>query len=180
MKKERDLKEQLIRKGNKKAFESFYLQHSQSLIAYLQMLVRDPEQAKDIAQQSFIQLWLKATDIPKDVPLKKYLFGIAKNRFIDQYRAKKKENQLLEQLKMEAMEEYHLEEAQDMTPKLELMQLAMESLPPRCREILLLSKMEGVAYKEIAERLNISVKTVEAQMRIAYIKIREYDTQNKK
>ena len=49
----------------------------------------------------------------------------------------------------------------------------IEELPPKCKEILLLNKREGKKYHEIAEQLQISIKTVESQMRIAYKKIRE-------
>ena len=49
----------------------------------------------------------------------------------------------------------------------------IETLPPKCKEILLLNKISGLKYKEISEHLHISQKTVETQMRVAYIKIRK-------
>lgn len=172
MKSDKDLSEHLIRTGDKKAFEMFYRGHFKSLIAYLRMFIKDPELAKDIAQQSFVKLWIKRTIVPKEVPLKRYLFGIAKNHFIDQHRARMRENQTLEKLKIEALEHYSSEPTEPMTNRTELLKQAINALPPKCREILLMSKMEGLSYKQIALRLNISVKTVESQMRIAYTKIR--------
>lgn len=172
MKKDKDLSEHLIRTGDKKAFEVFYRIHFKSLIAYLRMFIRDPEHAKDIAQQSFVKLWIKRTAVPNDVPLKRYLFGIAKNHFVDQHRARIRENQVLESLKMDALAHYHNGDTEPETHRSELLKQAINKLPPKCREILLLSKMDGLTYKQIALQLNISVKTVESQMRIAYTKIR--------
>ena len=53
------------------------------------------------------------------------------------------------------------------------MRQVIDSLPPKCREIIMLNKIQGVKYKEIADQMGISVKTVESQMRIAFTKIRE-------
>lgn len=172
VKRGEDLSEQLIRTGDKKAFEMFYRTHFKSLIAYLRMFVKEPEQAKDLAQQSFAKLWIKRTAVPGHVPLKKYLFGIAKNHFIDKLRAKEREEKALEMLKIEALTHYHNDDNQEIARKSELLNQAIEILPPKCQEILLLSKREGLTYKQIASQLNISVKTVESQMRIAYAKIR--------
>jgi len=57
--------------------------------------------------------------------------------------------------------------------RLEKLKAIIETLPEKCKEILLLNKMDGLKYREIAIKLNISIKTVEAQMRIAFQKIRE-------
>lgn len=174
MKSNEDLNEQLIRSGDEKAFERFYRIHFRSLIAYLRMFIKEPEQSKDLAQQSFVKLWIKREAVPKEVPLKKYLFGIAKNLFIDQHRANVRENKVLERLKMEALNHYHNEDIGALDRKSALLKCAIESLPEKCREVLLLSKIEGYSYKQIALELNISIKTVESQMRIAYTKIRTF------
>lgn len=174
MESDKDLNEHLVRAGDKKAFESFYGKHFNSVVAYLRMFIKNRDLAKDIAQQSFIKLWIKRTSVPKDVPLKKYLFRVAKNHFIDQHRAKEVENKALEKFKIEALRHSRFENTATVMRRIELLRKAIEELPPKCREILLLSKMEGLAYKQIALRLDISVKTVESQMRIAYTKIRAF------
>ena len=55
----------------------------------------------------------------------------------------------------------------------DIIEKALNALPERCREIFILSKLEGRKQKEIAEELNVSVKTIETQMTIAYKKLRE-------
>ena len=55
----------------------------------------------------------------------------------------------------------------------DIIEKALNALPERCREIFILSKLEGKKQKEIAEELNVSVKTIETQMTIAYKKLRE-------
>lgn len=80
---------------------------------------------------------------------------------------------VLDVLKRHALE-VRLHEGEDATARrIEKLKKIIEILPDGCREILTLNKMEGLKYREIAEKLNISVKTVESQMRIAYRKIRE-------
>jgi len=168
----KNLSEHLIRTGDKRAFEMFYRKHFKSLIIYLRMFSKDPELAKDIAQQSFVKLWIKRSVIPKEVSLKRYLFGIAKNNFMDQYRNRKREIKMLDEIKVQAIQNYSTEQGEPFAHKVTLLKCAIDELPEKCREILLMSKIEGLSYKQIAQRLNISVKTVESQMRIAYKKIR--------
>src|SRR5690606_6339356 len=117
VKRVEDLNEQLIRSGDEKAFERFYCIHFISLVAYLRMFIKEPEQAKDLAQQSFVKLWIKREAVPKGVPLKKYLFGIAKNHFFDFHRVKERENEALETLKIDVLTTYHNEDSQNLARK---------------------------------------------------------------
>lgn len=87
-------------------------------------------------------------------------------------RQKNRQSGLLEELKYQALEEEEGRPENDLQEAPARLRKIIETLPPRCREILDL-KMQGFKYQEIAEQLNISIKTVESQMRIAYVKIRD-------
>ncbi|WP_255518108.1 sigma-70 family RNA polymerase sigma factor [Fulvivirga sp. M361] len=65
------------------------------------------------------------------------------------------------------------EDTESLEKRIEKVKQVVDSLPPKCQEIIRLNKLEGIKYKDIAVRMDISVKTVESQMRIAFKKIRE-------
>ncbi|MCM4168089.1 ECF RNA polymerase sigma factor SigL [Arenibacter antarcticus] len=151
------------------AFEQLY----GPLLAYTKTLTNNPEQAKDIVQNCFITLWQKRPDLLESPTLKSFLFTTAYNSFIDLYRKNKRKNKILDNLKYSMAKEYIIEEESNLDIKIKRLKLIIAELPPKCKEILLLNKRDGLKYKEIALRLNISEKTVESQMRIAFKKIRE-------
>ena len=164
---------QRIIDGDSAAFKIFFDRNYQDLLAYVTVYVRNQNWAKDIAQYAFIKIWEKRNRLNPEKSLKSYLFQIAKNRYLNEYRKKMRTEDLLDALKERAMTDILMGEKNDMDKKLEVLRKAVDNLPPKCRDILLLNKYDGLSYKEIAKHLNLSVKTIESQMRIAYKKIRE-------
>lgn len=130
--------------------------------------------AKEIAHDVFLNLWDKRNEIDSSTPLKSYLFTSVYNRCMNYIRDNKKFNRgeqvfnILEQ-KAESPPRDHLEEQELESRIIE----AMNSLPERCREIFMMNRFEGNKYAEIAEKMGISVKTVETQMSKALRILRE-------
>lgn len=161
-----------IKQGNEQAFKAFFDANYKPLCVYLRSFTPDLDTAQELAQAAFVDFWNKRNEIEIRTSSKSYLFRMGYNLFLNRLRKKKKQESLLEDLKYKALQEQnerpedHLKEATERLKKI------VETLPSRCKEVLEL-KMQGHKYQEIADILNISVKTVEAQMRIAYIKIRE-------
>ncbi|MGS2761328.1 RNA polymerase sigma-70 factor [Sinomicrobium sp. M5D2P9] len=150
-------------------FNAYYI----PLVAYIMQYTGDRSEAEDIAQNSFVKLWEKREGLRIRTSLKSYLYSTAYNLFIDKYWQNKKTNDYVESLKEEALYEISNQSEAEWMRQLEMLEKTIEGLPPKCRRIFILNKKEGFSYKEVAEKLNISVKTVEAQMRIAMIKLRE-------
>ena len=125
----------------------------------------DNDTAKEIAHDVFLNLWGKRETVDSSTSLKSYLFTSVYNRcmnYIRDQRKFNKDDQIFDIIEQEAQEmpHDHLE-----TQELESRIIeALGSLPTRCKEIFMLSRFEGISYAEIAERLGISVKTVETQM----------------
>jgi len=157
----------------KKVFKIVFNQFYGPLLAYTKTLTNDVDQAKDIVQNCFIILWQKHPDQIESPKLKSFLFTMAHNSFIDLYRKNQRQNKILDDLKYSMAKESLIEEVANPDYKVKKLKMVIEGLPPKCREILLLNKRDGIKYKEIAIRLSISEKTVESQMRIAFKKIRE-------
>jgi RNA polymerase sigma-70 factor (ECF subfamily) len=143
------------------------------VLAYAKTLTNNHDKAKDLAQNCFIILWQKRPDLIESPTLKRFLFTTAYNSYVDLYRKDQRKNRILDDIKYRMANEYICEENSNVELKIKKLKMVIEQLPPKCQQILLLNKRDGLKYKEIALRMNISVKTVESQMRIAFKKIRE-------
>lgn len=167
-----ELKEAILKDGGK-AFEFFFTKHNNLLIGYVTALTRDRDVAEDITQQAFINLWSRLNTIPADTNLKQYLFKIAKNLYIDHYRKQKTKTDAYANLTTEALADQVEEENTHLQKRIKLMLSIIEMLPNRCQEVLRLTKLEGLTYQEVADRLDISVKTVDSQLQLAYKRIKK-------
>ncbi|MEG3659928.1 sigma-70 family RNA polymerase sigma factor [Arenibacter palladensis] len=143
------------------------------VLAYTKTLTNSHDKAKDIVQNCFIILWQKRPDLIESPTLKRFLFTTAYNSFVDLYRKDQRKNTILDDIKYSMAYEHTNEENGNVEIKIKKLKMVIQQLPPKCQQILLLNKRDGLKYKEIALRLDISVKTVESQMRIAFKKIRE-------
>ena len=162
-----------IKNGDQLAFKLIYEEFYEPLLAYITTFTRNRQDAKDIVQNCFIILWNKRKDLADDSSLKSYLFTVAHNLYINQYKKDLYRSRVLDELKFKALNN-RIDESRTITEaRIERMTLLIENLPPRCKQIFLMSKREGKKYIEISTLLNISSKTVESQMRIAYQKIRD-------
>ena len=162
-----------IKDNNPLAFQQFYNKYYQRLLSYIITFTKDRDQAKDIVQEAFVILWTNRESIDTSKSPKSYIFFVARNIFIDHYRKEKRDLQFLIELKETALSEQIENDSEEIKQRIEKMKRMIENLPEKCKIILKLSKIEGLNYQEIANHLNISPKTVESQMRIAFNKIRE-------
>ncbi|MDL2256151.1 RNA polymerase sigma-70 factor [Parabacteroides sp. OttesenSCG-928-G06] len=149
-------------------FEYLFRQLQPRLFAYCCKYVDDKELARDIVQDSFINLWenYEAVNTSFDY----YLFKAVRNRCISHFRSLKThaDYEELVHLRIKEIEihpelntplvDFYLHEVE------KLLQQSMEKLPQKCRHIFVLSRMQGKKNQEIADQLNISIRTVEAQL----------------
>ncbi|WBL26570.1 RNA polymerase sigma factor [Zunongwangia sp. HGR-M22] len=163
----------LWKKGDEESFTVLFNELYQPLVAYLLQYTDKPADAEDIAQSTFIKLWEKRSHINLTISIKSYLYTSAYNSYVDNFRKEKKNKSYLEDLKHQALQSLVDEPEEEFQKKIKLIQKTVEGLPDRCRTIFKLHKEKGRSYKEIADKLEISVKTVEAQMSIALKRIRK-------
>ena len=164
---------ELLQKGDEQSFTKLFEVLYQPMVAYLLQYVNKVADAEDIAQNTFIKLWEKKDDLNLTVSLKSYLYSIAYNMFIDNYRKEKKTQTYLDSLKQEALQSIIEEPEENFQKKMRLIEQTVNNLPKRCRIIFNMHKKQGYSHKEIAKELNISTKTVESQISIALKRIRE-------
>jgi RNA polymerase sigma-70 factor (ECF subfamily) len=135
--------------------------------------LKDLDKSEDVVQGVFVKFWGKRKDIQIEISLKAYLFQAVKNSCLNELKHEKVKakykDYVLYMEKEEDVEEQNLESA-DLE---ELIHQKIEALPEKRKVIFLLSRTEGLKYSEIAERLNISIKTVETQISLALKYLRE-------
>lgn len=165
-----------IKNSNQGVFELVFNFYYAGLVVFADQIIKDTSISEDIVQSVFMKLWETRETI--DIrSFRSYFIQCVKNRCIDHLRSqqvKAKFNNRVPESDLLAMGE-------DLWTKTELSELieqSVESLPPRCREIFRMSRYENLKIAEIADRLNISKRTVETQiskaLKILRIKLIDY------
>lgn len=161
--------------------ETLFRAHYRALCLYALHYVGDLATAEDLVMDSFVRLYERSSETGPQSPIiytKSYLFQMVRNASIDYLRRKAAEGAPDAALPLDAVpdvadtapeEQQLLQERSEREARL---WAAIDRLPQACRNILLLSKRDGLKNREIADALGISLKTVEAQLTKAYATLR--------
>ena len=147
------------------AFEQLFKSHYKALHAYANVMLRDEDTAEEIVQSMFLRFWEKRSLLNIQTSIKAYLYKCVHNdslNYIKHQTIKTK----YQDYAVHSMNDHH-EPASSRVELNELqsrLQEALKELPEQCRTIFQMSRFEELKYKEIAEQLGISIKTVENQM----------------
>jgi RNA polymerase sigma-70 factor (family 1) len=162
-----------LKKGDKQAFKTIYENNIEGLMAFINGYTKNKSQTEDIVQETFIKLWNIRETLNQNISISGFLYKTAYNNFIDNYRKKQRELSMLDNWMYKRLMEMTMDDEDIKANKIKHILKAIEELPPRCKEVFTLSKFEQLKYSEIAEKLNLSIKTVEAQMGRAFSLIRK-------
>ena len=163
-----------ISSGNVNAFEQLFRQHYSGLCGYATKYVWDPDQAEEIVQDLFYNIWNKKQNLSIEISIEAYLFRAVRNACLNYLKHQKIRQQHAEAIKNVSPEGSVSSENPVETLELQVkIDEVVDSLPPERQKIFKLSRYEGLKYKEIANQLGLSVKTVEAQMGKALRTLRE-------
>lgn len=152
--------------------------HYDALCNYAYAIVKDYDEAEDIVQGVFIKFWNNENKAEIADKAKQYLIRSVKFKCID-YQRKAIVKRKYEKEAVHTMEadqrtatdiDFELEESTDLK---DVLMMAISELPQKTREVFMMSKLDGLRYKEIADHLDISPKTVENQMGRAFKHLRE-------
>ena len=147
-----------------KDFKMIYDAHFDDLRRYLIYRSGDQDLSKDIAQNVFMKVWTKKIEIASG-NIKSLLFKMATDEFISHIRKKKVEKEYTESIDLRLIREP--DNNDDLLEKKVLFQKALNQLPEKQKTALLMNKMQGLTYKEIAEVLNLSQKAIEKRIGLA-------------
>lgn len=154
------------------SFEKLFREFYPALLRYCTKITRNQAIAEDIVQEKFIHLWEKRNEINIHSSYKSYLYTTVKNKAIDYLRTQYSKSFLSYDqapLLTESETPLQLMESEEYS---KLVTRAVESLPDKCFVVFSLKRYGELSRKEIAEKLNISEKTVDNHLAIATKKIR--------
>ena len=168
-----------LKEGKENAFEMIFRTYYQPLCKYAYSFLNDKDEAEEVVQASFISFWERRGELRIESSLKSYLYRMVRNACLNVIKHEKvKQQHAAVQL---AGGELSQESSSQPVVASELEQKiheSMKALPEQCRLVFQLSRFEELKYQEIAEQLNISVKTVENQvgkaLKIMRTQLKEY------
>ena len=163
-------------------FDRIYIAYFAKMKRFAKEYVVSDEDAENVVHDVFLEVWEKREMLVFQINLVAYLFSSIKNKCIDCLRRR-----ILEQEAAARMQEEYAISLRMKLNSLDgfdqhiwnennietVLTKAIDSLPEKCREIFIKSKIEGRKQKEIADELNVSINTIEKQMSIAYRKLKE-------
>ncbi|GGD96214.1 RNA polymerase sigma factor [Maribacter cobaltidurans] len=159
--------------GEEKAYIFLLNTYHRQLNAYALTLVHDSAMAQDIVQNVFLKTWKSRKKLNSQFSIQSFLYKSVYNEFINAYQ-KNKSMMLLHQKYVESsIEVVENADASMLQKMIGIVNREVGKLPPKCQKIFILSKKEGLTNQEISKFLNISVKTVEAQITKAFKILKE-------
>lgn len=163
-----------ISEGDSEAWEDLYKLLYDPLVAFINRLVRSQEDASDISQDVFVNLWLNHSSIDPKQNIKGYIYGIARNLSFRHIRERSKDYaSSLDDVPSINLEEYSPEDIMRADEISILISLTLDRMPPQRRKVFELSRYNGLNNDQIADKLEISIRTVESHIYQAKKEIRE-------
>lgn len=147
--------------GDEAAFRSIYDQLHRRIFQLLTSLVKEPEQAEELLQETFVCLWVNREKLDPRQPLYPYVYLTARRLAIDHFRKRMTEEKAKRSLKLELEDvSYETDELIDAADLYRFAEEAIRTLPRQQQTVFMLSRQQGLSYDEIAEQLEISPNTV--------------------
>lgn len=172
----------LIKNGDQKVFQTIVFKYSDPLLTFSIGFVRKREIAEEIVSDAFVTLWHQRDKILEIHDLKAYLYILVRNASISYLRRMNS----WKEISLDTLEEYYTlpitgPETDEITEEiLNQVNQAIDQLPPKCKIVFTLAKVQGMKYKEISEVLGISVKTINNHIANALVHISQSLAENKK
>jgi RNA polymerase sigma-70 factor (ECF subfamily) len=168
-----------IRNGNEAAFEKVFKMYFRNLHAFAYTFTKDDDIAEEIVQNVFFRIWEKKNQLQIDDSLRAYLYRSVHNESLNHIKHLKVKTsfqlQYSDHMESSNQDASHQMIASELEDKI---QKAINELPQQCRTIFQMSRFEQLKYQQIADQLNLSIKTVENQMgkalKVLRIKLVEY------
>lgn len=164
-----------LRFGNEAALRQIFDRHYPLLLSDIYRLIPDESTCQDLAQELFVDLWNKRESLDIHTSLRAYLRRAAVNKSLNYIKANRRfqfdDTDELGHLPDTSAADFGLKEKQDTLE--DALHAAIDTLPEKCRAVFNLSRFEQLSHREIAEKLGISVKTIENQITKAMKMLRD-------
>lgn len=161
--------------GNEHAFRQLFDTFADRIYGVAYTYTKSPHLSEEIVQDVFVKIWLKRASLPALKSIADYIFIISRNRIINELRRLKTEKKYLQQLFSAETENLRSPESEYVLKESRSLVLhAIDSLPPRQREVYQLNQLQGMRLGEVAIQLGLSRNTVRNHLSRAVQSVREY------
>ena len=168
-----------ITKGDKDAFSLVFKKYYGKVLRFILSMVKQQSIAEDLSQDIFVKLWAQRKKLSAISSIDNYLFIVARNRTLDFFRSafRKKECQdLAEEVLLSIASRDSSHERVDDKSLIDAIRMAVNSLPPKRRDIFMMSRFDGMTNDEIASLMGVTRKTVENQLTLASSQIKKMNS----
>ncbi len=163
-----------IQKGSLEAFRIFFNQYYQSVKNFANGMLKNIDEADDVAQNVFMKIWLNRRSLSAERSLDSYVFTIARNEIYDSFRKTSAHTRYRQHLTiLPPTSDFDMESSFDTREIRRILQETIEKMPEKRREIFKMSRQQYLSNEEIADRLHISKRTVEKHISLALKTIRD-------
>lgn len=163
---------QAIKRRDYDAFNELFESYFKKMTLFAEYFLLDRDEAEDIAQEVFVDLWNNSATLPDVLNLKSYLFAQVRNRCLNRLKHLHVEDNYKQWL-AEAQAYAEISEAEIDPELLKRVYDVIENLPDQARHVFKSCVLEGKKYKDVAEEMGVSVNTINTQMTRSYKYIRE-------
>lgn len=161
-----------IKNGCKITFEKVYNTYFDKIYSFVFNQCKSETVSEEVVQQVFVKLWEKRDRLSIEYPLEVQLYRMTKSLFIDELRKEAHRRKYLESLENKYCLEYSNERLEQ-KDELESVFAIINKMPPKRKAIFMMSRVENLSYKEIAEILSVSPRTVENHISLAIKHLRQ-------
>ena len=163
---------QKVKQGNAAVFEFLFREYYQSLCHFALKYVKDSHESEELVQETFVKIWNRREQISIEYSLKAYLYQSVRNACLNylKHQQVKKQYEQTQLYVQQELRSVDIIETMELEKKISD---SLEKLPSERKKVFLMNRNQGLKYREIAEKLGISIKTVENQMGKALKFLRE-------
>lgn len=167
-----------LKNGSEDAFTNLFNLYNVGLCSYAYRILNDDDEAREVVHSTFCKIWDNRKQLDINESLKSYLYKSVYNNSISLLRKKNQYKKYVDQglgdlYFNRIVQNPHAELKLIDSETRKIISSAIDELPERCRAIFIKCKIHGLSYKDVAEEMDISIKTVEAQMSIALKRLRK-------
>ncbi|WP_106830761.1 RNA polymerase sigma-70 factor [Parabacteroides pacaensis] len=171
-----------IKEGDIEVFNSLFKSYYMPLYFSCRKFIASPEEAKDLLQNVFLRFWEKRMEIDIHTSLKAYLYRSVQNECLNYLRSVPSyvgEGNTSGNIGTEVSDMYATPDTVLATVEIEqIIENTIKQFPPQCKTIFILSRLKGLKNQQIAQKLNISVRTVDTQiyraLKILKVRLKDY------
>jgi len=161
-----------VKRADAVSFKALFDHFQQPIFNFLLYKLNDTATAEDLLQQVFMKLWENRRNLDENQSIKSYIYNIANNLALNHIRHEKVVLRFTKETNQDRFDNQSPQHELEFEETQQILIRAIDRLPDKVRTVFLMSRHDQLSYKEIAARLNISIKTVESHIVSALKQIR--------